>query len=415
MMGIKKDKYLEEKICLTYLAVDNLVDIVRKKGCGCLLFKRELRHFYRQIPVCPKDYSKLGCCFNGKMYFDKVLVMACRSSCFIAQSVTNAFKFILQKREVDCKNYLDDLGGAEIPDLAWNAFEKMGKLLEDLHVQESKSKACSPCTRMIFLGIVVDTVKMTLEMEKTRLHDHKKLLQKWENKTRTSLREVQSFVGILSFASFCFQQGRAFFSRILNFLRDMPQKGKANIPEDVRKDISWWRYIAPSYNGISYILATFCSKPDSWFSTNACLSGGGGYFNGAYFHFNFSESLIAKRKHTNQFELFVLWKAVELWAAKMRQKNMLIYCDNKTTVNCLHSSKSKCHFLQACIRNILHHCALNYLQIRAVHIKGKNNRLSDCLSRWDLDKKYQDEFHKLTEGVHTYECVIKNTEFIDLY
>ena len=44
--GIKKDEYLEEKICLTYPTVDNLVEIVRKKGCSCLLFKRDLRHFY---------------------------------------------------------------------------------------------------------------------------------------------------------------------------------------------------------------------------------------------------------------------------------------------------------------------------------------------------------------------------------
>ena len=70
-----------------------------------------------------------------------------------------------------------------------------------------------------------------------------------------------------------------------------------------------------------------------------------------------------------------------------------------TTVDCLHSSKSNCPFSQVCIRNILHYCALNDLQIRAMHIEEKNNRLSDCLSWWDLDKK----FHKLTEGVHTYE------------
>ena len=47
-----------------------------------------------------------------------------------------------------------------------------------------------------------------------------------------SLREVQSFVGELSL-----HQGRAFFSRILNFLRGMPHKGKLKIPEDVGKDV----------------------------------------------------------------------------------------------------------------------------------------------------------------------------------
>ena len=56
--GIKKDQYLDENICLKYPTVYNLVEIVRNKGHGCMLFKRDLRRFYRQIPVCPKDYSK---------------------------------------------------------------------------------------------------------------------------------------------------------------------------------------------------------------------------------------------------------------------------------------------------------------------------------------------------------------------
>ena len=60
------------------------------------------------------------------------------------------FKFILQNRNVDCENYLDDLGGAEIPDLAWEAFKKMGALLD-------------------ILGIIVNSVKMTLELDSTRL------------------------------------------------------------------------------------------------------------------------------------------------------------------------------------------------------------------------------------------------------
>ena len=58
--GIKNDSYLDKQICLKYPTVDKLVEIVRKRGKGCLLFKHDLQKFYRQIPVCPKDYNKLG-------------------------------------------------------------------------------------------------------------------------------------------------------------------------------------------------------------------------------------------------------------------------------------------------------------------------------------------------------------------
>ena len=63
----------------------------------------------------------------------------------------------------------------------------------------------------------------------------------------------------------------------------------------------------------------------------------------------------------------------------------------------------------------MHWCALHDLQISAVYIDGSSNRNSDCLSMWDLDIKFQQEFYRLTAGVETKEVQIENTEFIDLY
>ena len=114
--GIKKNCYLDEQINLKYPTVDRLVDIMRMKGKGCMLFKCDCHHFYRQIPVCPTDYNKLGVVFNSKWYFDEVLVMGCRSSCYIAQRITNDIRYILAIMYMKTVNYLDDLGGAVIPD-----------------------------------------------------------------------------------------------------------------------------------------------------------------------------------------------------------------------------------------------------------------------------------------------------------
>ena len=180
--SIRNDEYLDQKIILKYPTVDNLVEIVKQKVKGCLLFKHDLRQFYRQISVWPKDYSTLGCVFNGNMHFDKVLVMGCHSSCYIPQGITNALKFILQNDGVDCEYYLDDLSGAEVPDLANDTFEKMGNLLTILKIEEAVSKACSPNTRMIFLGIIIYTISMTLELDSSRLKESNDLLISWGNK-----------------------------------------------------------------------------------------------------------------------------------------------------------------------------------------------------------------------------------------
>ena len=75
---VSKDFYLGQKINLTYPGVDDLVAIVKTKGRGCLLFKRDLSRAYRQLSLDPGDASLLGYSFNGFMYFDKVLSFGLR-------------------------------------------------------------------------------------------------------------------------------------------------------------------------------------------------------------------------------------------------------------------------------------------------------------------------------------------------
>ena len=52
--------------------------------------------------------------------------MGCRFSCYIAQRITNAIKFILEGMSIETVNYLNDLGCVEMPDLAEESFHKMG-------------------------------------------------------------------------------------------------------------------------------------------------------------------------------------------------------------------------------------------------------------------------------------------------
>ena len=41
-------------------SVDDLVALVKCEGLGCLLYKRDLKKAYRQIPVDPGDIHMLG-------------------------------------------------------------------------------------------------------------------------------------------------------------------------------------------------------------------------------------------------------------------------------------------------------------------------------------------------------------------
>ena len=45
-----------------------------------------------------------------------------RSSAICCQMLTDAIVFIFHQDQFDAVNYIDDLGGAETEDKAWNAF-----------------------------------------------------------------------------------------------------------------------------------------------------------------------------------------------------------------------------------------------------------------------------------------------------
>ena len=115
---IPKYTYLGEAFDLKYPTIDDLVQLVKVMGQGCLLFKADLKRAYRQIPIDPGDMNLLGYKWHKHIYFDRVLPMGMRSSAMICQRVTNSVRHIVNKHNVDVVDYLDDFGGADTPDKA---------------------------------------------------------------------------------------------------------------------------------------------------------------------------------------------------------------------------------------------------------------------------------------------------------
>ena len=279
--AIDKDSYLGNVVDLHYPGVDALIKLIRKKGRGCLLFKRDLKKFYRQIFVCPGSVHLLGFVFLCMFFFDITLPMGLRITCYIGQRVSNALMFIYRRLSYEGINYLDDLGGAEIKARAKEAYLVLGKLLQDLGVWESLSKVCEPRTLMIFLRVLFNTLTMTLEVTPERLKALLLELRTWcENKTCASLKEVQSLLGKLNFAASTVRAGRVFLARIINFICEFNSKGGSYvrcIPEEVRYDIRWWYKYLREFNGVAMIPEIRWSRPDAEISTDSCLTGCGGW------------------------------------------------------------------------------------------------------------------------------------------
>ncbi len=89
---IDSSEYLGTPSWLRCPKVDDLVDLIKKKGRGCALMKRDLSRTFRQLPVDPGDFNLLSWTWQGWKYFDKSLTMGMNISPFLCQSVTDAIR-----------------------------------------------------------------------------------------------------------------------------------------------------------------------------------------------------------------------------------------------------------------------------------------------------------------------------------
>ena len=394
---IPRDEYLGEHMVLTFPRIDELIDLVRQKGRGCLLFKKDLKRAYRQIRIDVGSSNLLGFTWRGKLYFDISLPMGLRSSAMCCQRSTLCVRHIFRKHGYELVVYLDDLGSAESPEKAEEAYNCLGEILERSGFVAKESKSCPPSTKMAFLGVGFDTETLMLEVTKDRLDELLTLLKSWSNRTMASRQEIQSIIGKLNFVASVVRPGRVFISRLLNFLRGLPETGLHALTQEVHKDLNWWASFLPLYNGISMMPMEGWSSPDEVFASDACLVGCGAWVSDIkqYFHTTFPIHIQEAAGHINALELLTIIVACKVWGPPWAGKRILVQCDNEVSVVVINSGRTRDKFLQACLRELHFIAAVHEFEIRGIHIPGILNRIPDALSRWSLGPQYEAEFTAL--------------------
>ena len=111
---------------------------------------------------------------------DRVLTMGLRSACLCCQRTTSGIKFIYRKLGYELVNYIDDLAGAEVQDKAHYAYNVLVTKLWFAGISGA------PSTRMIFLGVLLDTILMCMEVTHNRSLEILEILELWTDKTHAT-------------------------------------------------------------------------------------------------------------------------------------------------------------------------------------------------------------------------------------
>ena len=83
-------------------------------------------------------------------------------------------------------NYLDDLGAAEEDARADEAYDCLGRIMDSIGIKESKGKTKPLAYIAIFLGILFNTISMTLTITAECLEEIRNILREWIIMFRTA-------------------------------------------------------------------------------------------------------------------------------------------------------------------------------------------------------------------------------------
>ena len=271
------------------------------------------------------SFSFLGFCYQGEFYFDTRCPFGLCSSALICQCTTKAVVHIFKEQEFSADVYLDDLYGAEYQSLASQAFSQLGQLFQQLGLHSSPEKDTPPSTSMICLGILVDTEAFTLKVLASRLEELRTKLRVWQKSSFFTKKQLQSLLGKLSFVTACVKPGRLFMARLLNSLRECKHAASSRYPISATMllDIQWWLEFLPRYRRISLIKPFLWDFESLYFSTDACLQGGGTTCQTECISVVFPDCISMSSLHINALELFTIVVALKHWAPQLQGRKFI--------------------------------------------------------------------------------------------
>ena len=402
--GIAKDSYLDFEVEFCLPSVQSMVSRLNELGPGCLLYKRDLKGAFRQFSIDPGDYCFTGVTWNDNAYIDTRLAMGLRSSAYCCQSVTEMLAKIAGKR-AHVLVYLDDFGGAEPRETAFDSFQYLGWLLDHCGLVEAQEKAVAPTTEMDWLGVRFDTVEWTMALKPGKLQELLTWLPKLLKCKRVRKTLLQKVLGSLVWASAVIRAGVVFFNRLLGLLRKLKRPNHSiHFSIEAKKDVAWWLATLGSFKGKSQI------PPAVWtplvtFSTDASLEGFGMVWGcralAGLFPLEYEDMDINKK------EMLTVMAAIKHWFSDLANLKVKIFVDNQVCVALLNYGITRSPFLASCLREIQWYLAKYSIELRAEYIPSKQNCLADLCSRAFSDKKHYINFNKLlNQGTLRLENII---------
>ena len=166
--GVPTDRYLDTDFVLTYPSVDNITQEVLKLGRGCKIFKVDISRAFRHVPIDPGDLDLLGLYWRD-YFIDFSVPFGFKHGLSIFQRISDAVRFIMKQEGHGIWNYIDDFLCVSLPSKIDKTYYRLQELLSELGLTVSRKKLVPPSTQVTCLGILVDTVNLSVSIPTEKL------------------------------------------------------------------------------------------------------------------------------------------------------------------------------------------------------------------------------------------------------
>ena len=220
---------------VAYKSLDDAIRICPAEEAGCRLSKSDLSAAFRRFEMSKNCWRylllKAKSPNDGKTYYfvNKCLPFGAAISCLHFQRFSDALTHIVRWKnnitmQVDkpIVNYLDDFLFVILLALACNLQTQLFmEICEQINFPLSEDKMETATMRLVFLGLLVDTVKQMIMLPKEKLQKGITLLTEMLNKKsrKVTIHDLQKLCGFLNFLGKAVVPGRAFTRRLYAYTK----------------------------------------------------------------------------------------------------------------------------------------------------------------------------------------------------
>ena len=389
------DLISKEDFSVEFTGFDTAADMVRRQGRNCLMFKIDIKHAFRVLPIRPSQWRLMGSKWMGFYFIDFRLPFGLRSSPGIFNRFADAICWILQniyhlKLTI---HYSDDYFFIALhPDSAQIDFETAIQAFKDLGLPVAIEKTVPPTTRLPFLGIELDSSNLTMKVPEAKKLDILLLLKFWEGRRKCTKTELLNLTGKLQHICKVVRPGRIFLRRLWDLTRNV-KMGHHHIylNESARADILWWLQFLPDWSTSTIIPETFeIRDTDIHLFTDASKIGFGGIYGNRWIQARWPPGMAALNRgraiDIDYLELFAIYAACATWGHLWAGKRIVIHTDNMPITDVWQAGTSKSPSLMTLVRQLFFEAAHNQFTLSLKYIPGKRNTIADDISRFQVER-----------------------------